>query len=162
MEDKNQEDEKQEDAETSTSEDSESTENKEEPKTVPYGRFKEVNDAKKELEKKLKKRDSGQETTTRKSSSESDDFVTKDDLERSRLRDKGYKKETVDFIMRNGGENALDDPHVAKTVESMREQSDAEDAADVDTSSKSDKHRDLTEEEINSMSAEEMRRALSQ
>lgn len=152
-------------ADSQSSEESESTENQDnESKTVPYERFREVNEQKKELEKQLKgsEEDSSQ-TTNRSSDVDGDEVVTKTDLERTRLKDKGYEKETVDFIMRNGGESALDDdPHVQAAVESMSEQSQAEKAANVDASSKSEISANYSPDELKDMSSEEMKKALSE
>jgi hypothetical protein len=65
--------------------------------------------------------------------------------------------------MRNGGEEALDnDPHVQSAVESMSEQSQAEQAADVDASSKSEISANYSPDELKDMSAEEMKKALSE
>ena len=68
--------------------------------------------------------------------------------------------EAIDFIMKNGGEEALKNPYIKKTIENMLEQKRAEAAQVAEDSQKSDFERKMTKEQMKGMSSEELEKIL--
>lgn len=78
------------------------------------------------------------------------------DLERIELIALGYKdKSELEFIMRNGGIDALEDPIVAKTLKTLKQERQAADKASVGVSSKSGVSKQYTAQQISKMTSEE-------
>jgi len=68
--------------------------------------------------------------------------------------------EAIDFIMKNGGEKALDNQYIKKTIETMQEQKRAEEAVVSEDSSKSEFEKKYTPDELRNMSAEDLEKIL--
>lgn len=68
--------------------------------------------------------------------------------------------EAIDFILKNGGQEALKNPYVKKTVDNILDQKKAEQAQITDESNKSDFQRKTTPEQLKAMSSEEMEKLL--
>jgi hypothetical protein len=78
------------------------------------------------------------------------------------LRLSGHTKEQADFIMRNGGRKALEDPFVKAALSSMKEQEEAEAAASAipDTSGMTEVERKYTPEQLKDMSRADLEKIL--
>jgi len=77
------------------------------------------------------------------------------------LRLQGYSKESVDFILRNGGVKSLEtNPYVKAAVESIREQERAEKSLPNKDSGKSDIEKKFTDEQLRNMSTAELLKVL--
>lgn len=87
-------------------------------------------------------------------SSEEDRYVRLD------LKVDGYNEDEINFILKNGGKQALEDPYVKAAVEARREQRKAEEAMVATDSNKSDIFKRFTPEQIQAMSAAEMEKAM--
>ncbi len=104
----------------------------------------------KDVEKALKKPSSSQTTSqTNQSSSESERDLIVD------LRLEGYSKSEADFILRNGGRQALEDPLVKGAIETARSKTKSLDATPSGTG-KSTTLKGYSETAVRNMSAAEM------
>lgn len=84
----------------------------------------------------------------------------KDWRERMELKVMGHQDDEIDFLMRNGGKKALDDPFVKQTISNMQTQRKAEIAA-VDTdANKSDIEQKYTADQLKGMSTTELEKIL--
>jgi len=81
-------------------------------------------------------------------------------LERLELRTEGYTPEEVDHIMGFGGRKALENPIVKAGIEKLRFDNKLANAADVDSSTKSEIERKYTEAELMAMPTEELKKIL--
>ena len=68
--------------------------------------------------------------------------------------------DALDFVMKNGGEEALKNPYIKKTIDNMLEQKKAEQAAEIGDSGKSDFEKKYSTEQLKSMSVEELEKIL--
>jgi len=68
--------------------------------------------------------------------------------------------EAIDFIMKNGGEEALKNPYIKKTIDTMIEQKRAESAVIDGDNGKSEIDKKYTQDQLKSMSAEELEKIL--
>ena len=99
--------------------------------------------------KELKKRTTENLKTNESSS------ITREDFERLELKTEGYKVAEIDFLMRNGGKSALQDKLVLSAIESQRKSEKSQDATPSGTG-KSAVYQKYTEDDLKTMSAEEM------
>ena len=76
------------------------------------------------------------------------------------LMAKGYNDDEVAFIMKNGGKKSLENPFVKSAVEGIRTQRKAEQAAQIESGSKSDISKKYTDEQISRMSSKELQKIL--
>ena len=70
---------------------------------------------------RLLKKQSKDEKPSEQSPSDESKYVTKEDLEKIRLEAKGYDEDQVNFLMRFGGSEALQDEAVQTVVKTMAE-----------------------------------------
>lgn len=84
------------------------------------------------------------------------------DMERLEIvaRNPDLDDEAVDFVMRNGGKKAFDNPFVKTAIETIREQKRAEKAIPDSDTAKSDLIQGKTLEELQAMSSEELIKTL--
>lgn len=75
------------------------------------------------------------------------------------LRLEGYSKSEADFILRNGGKSALDDPLVTSAIEAQRNKVKSENATPTGTG-KSTVYQKYTEKDLRAMSSEELEKIL--
>jgi len=68
--------------------------------------------------------------------------------------------DAIDFIMKNGGEEALKNPFIKQTIDNMLTQKKTEQAQVSEESQKSDFERKVTVEQMKNMSVEELEKAL--
>ncbi len=68
--------------------------------------------------------------------------------------------ETLNFVMKNGGVKALDNPLVKAAIQRKKEDNEAQEAVAFNTSPKSPIERRFSQEEIQSMSVADMEAAL--
>lgn len=95
-----------------------------------------------------------------KSSTKEDTSEVRSMLARLELKTDGYSEDAINFIQRNGGREALKDPHVKAAIDLIQEQKRAENSVITNETSKSDIERKFTNEELNAMSAEELDKIL--
>lgn len=81
-------------------------------------------------------------------------------LERQDLRLDGYSIEEVDYLMKNGGKEAVKDKFVMAAIQKLREQDKAEKAVVSSKASGSNMLKGLTEEQIQNMSAAELEKKI--
>lgn len=81
-------------------------------------------------------------------------------LARLELKTEGYTEDSISFLEKVGGREALKDPHVKAAIDSIQEQKKAEAAVTANETSKSDIERKFSQEEMNAMSAEELYKIL--
>lgn len=81
--------------------------------------------------------------------------------EKIELKVEGYSPEEVDFIMRNGGRNALKNDFVLKAIEAKREQIKAEKAIVSEDTSKSEIEKKYTHEQLKNMSTEDLEKLIN-
>lgn len=80
--------------------------------------------------------------------------------ERLELKVEGYKDDEIDFIQKNGGRKALENPIVKTAIESIRTQRQAESAViDTDTT-KSEVERKYTQDQLRDMPVSELEKLL--
>jgi len=68
--------------------------------------------------------------------------------------------EAIDFILKNGGEEALKNPYIKKTIDNMIEQKRVEAAQVEGDTGKSEIDKKYTQDQLKSMSAEELEKIL--
>lgn len=68
--------------------------------------------------------------------------------------------DAIDFIMKNGGEEALKNPYVKASVDAMLQQKRSEAAQIAEDSQKSDFERKVTLDQLRGMSVEELEKTL--
>lgn len=68
--------------------------------------------------------------------------------------------EALDFVLKNGGEKALENPYIKKTIDNMVEQKKAEQAVISGENGKSEFDKKYTEGQLKNMSAEELEKIL--
>ena len=68
--------------------------------------------------------------------------------------------DAIDFLMKNGGEEALKNPYIKGTIDTMLSQKRAQAAQVAEESQKSDFERKMTVEQMKSMSSEELEKVL--
>lgn len=118
-----------------------------------YARLQKEKDKVKELESQLQNKGGAPTGEPNGNGTGGSDDTWKERLE---LIARGYKDDSeLDFIMRNGGKKALEDPLVQGALLRQKEQKEAEDKVTFGTSSKSDVERNYTPEQIKNMSAKE-------
>jgi hypothetical protein len=102
--------------------------------------------------------DTSSDNITRQSSGGQDG----DKLERIELKVEGYDDEEIDFIMRNGGKDAVDDPYVQNAIEGIREEKEAEEASEAasDSGGGGEVVKGYTQEDLQDMSREELEEIL--
>ncbi len=105
----------------------------------------------KELKKQLKT-----EPKIKESSSDQEDRFA-----RLELKTDGYKGGEIDFIMRNGGPSAVNDPLVKAAIESLRKAEKSKDATPSGTN-KSPVYQKFTERDLKKMSLEELEKIVPQ
>jgi hypothetical protein len=91
--------------------------------------------------------------------------TTPTDLEKLNLRMDGYSKEEVDFIMRNGGANAITDEFVTAGIKALRDKKQKEaksEEANPSISSKSPIFKKYSEEQIKDMPLAELEKLVKQ
>lgn len=139
--------------EESTEEEAEETEEGEKnaPKTVPYERFKEVNDKLKEVTKGQKEK--GGEKVSNPSSES-------DRLDRIELKQDGYPDSVIDSIMELGGPKALKNPLVKRTADALLKEYKAEQASKISSGTRGTPKIKYTADELSKMSSEEMEKVL--
>lgn len=118
-----------------------------------YARLKKEEALRKELEAKIGKDNSGKQ-------------INSSDIEwRERMEIKlehGIKDDTeLDFIMKNGGKEAFNNPLVKIAIDRKREESVAEEKVAMNVSSKSAIERKYSPQELQAMSADEMEAVLT-
>lgn len=106
----------------------------------------------KELKKKLEPQEN---LPTNKSFSESERDLIVD------LRLEGYSKTEADFILRNGGRKALEDPLVTAAIESSRAKAKSVEATPSGTG-KSTVYQKYTEQDLKKMSASDLEKIVPQ
>lgn len=79
-----------------------------------------------------------------------------DKFERLELKVSGYPDEVVDQIISLGGKEALNDPVKKKVIDEYTKQAKAEQAAEVESSSKSGVSKKYSKEELRQMSTKEL------
>lgn len=68
--------------------------------------------------------------------------------------------DAIDFIMKNGGEEALKNPFIKQTIDNMLTQKASEAAQVAEESQKTDFERKTTNEQLKAMSSEELEKVL--
>jgi len=68
--------------------------------------------------------------------------------------------EALDFVMKNGGEKALENPYIKKTIDTMLEQKRAEQAVVSGSDGQSEVEKKFTQGQLKDMSAEELEKIL--
>jgi hypothetical protein len=121
-----------------------------------YARTKKAETTKKESDEALRKAVQEKMGTTEPKT----EFNNEDRFARIELMAKGYSDDELDFIMANGGKKALENPFVKSAVEGIRTQRKAEQAATIDSSSKSDISKRYTDAQIAKMSAKQLQELL--
>lgn len=106
---------------------------------------------------RYKKRLQGQKSAPQKS--DNSDAIQKQ-IARLELKTEGYSEESISFLEKVGGKEALADPHVKAAIESIQEQKRAEKAAVGNETAKSEIERKFSPEEIAQMSPEELYKIL--
>ena len=81
-------------------------------------------------------------------------------IARLELKTEGLSDDSINFLMKVGGREALKDPHVKAAIDSIQEQKRAENAVIQTETSKSEAERKFSPQEINAMSAEELYKVL--
>lgn len=81
--------------------------------------------------------------------------------ERMELKVEGYDDASVDFILKNGGRKALENPFVVKAIEGMKEQRLAEQAT-IDSGAKSETEKRFNPKDFAKLSADEQIKVLSE
>lgn len=115
-----------------------------------------------ELEKKIKTLES-QKEHWREKAVKVQEPVNQDDKDFKEvidLRLDGYSREEVDFLQRNGGRKALENPYVKTAIEKMREQARSEKAVVDDTSGKSEFEKKYSDADLQAMSLEELEKLI--
>ena len=75
--------------------------------------------------------------------------------------DHGIKDpQAIEFLMKNGGEKALENPFIKQTMENMLKQKATEEAQIVEETQKSDFERKVTKEQMKAMTSEELEKVL--
>lgn len=120
-----------------------------------YARLKKEEALRKELEAKVngdKAPTNGQQTT-----------VKNDDerFERLELKTEGYTSDEINFILKNGGRQALEDPYVKMAIDTAREERKTAESIAMNVSSKSAIERKYSQAELASMSADDMEAVLT-
>ena len=88
-------------------------------------------------------------------------FNSNDDrFEKIELVAKGYSDDEITFIMTNGGKKALENPFVKSAVDGIRTQRKAEQAATIESGSKSDISARYTDAQIAKMSSKDLQKLL--
>jgi len=82
-------------------------------------------------------------------------------FERLELKVDGYNDQEVDFILKNGGKKALENPFITKAIEGIREQKRAENAT-VEEGSKSTTEKRFSPQEFSKLTAAEQEKVLSE
>jgi len=80
--------------------------------------------------------------------------------EKVELRVDGYDDQAVEFIQKNGGKKALENPYILKAIEAMKEQHMAE-RATIDEGSKSESERQFNPKDFAKLTASEQIKVLS-
>lgn len=80
--------------------------------------------------------------------------------ERMELKTDGYSEKEVEFIQKNGGRAAIDDPFVKSAIESMRNQKKAEEAQVATDAPKSDIEKQYTDQQLREMKTEDLEKLL--
>jgi hypothetical protein len=80
---------------------------------------------------------------------------------RMELKVEGYDDEAIDFILKNGGKKALENPYVVQAVEAIKTKKVAEAATLGDQGQKSGIEKRFTPQEFAKLSSEEQLKALS-
>lgn len=86
---------------------------------------------------------------------ESGDYVTRQELEETRLAARGYNDDEIRFIMRNGGSEALNDKYVQASLKTMRDEQETTDAT-PSGEKKSPVYKNYTADELQGMSSKEL------
>ena len=68
--------------------------------------------------------------------------------------------DAIDFILKNGGEKALENPYIKKTIDNMLEQKRAENAQVTSDNGKSEFDKKYSAEQLKSMPSEELEKIL--
>ena len=68
--------------------------------------------------------------------------------------------EAIDFVMKNGGEEALKNPYIKQTIDNMLTQKRAEQAQVAEETQKSDFERKVSKDQMKAMSVEELEKLL--
>lgn len=76
--------------------------------------------------------------------------------EKIELKVEGYNNDEIDFIMKNGGREALKNDYVQRAIEAKREQLKAEQALVSEDTSKSDIEKKYTQDQLSKMSADDL------
>lgn len=111
------------------------------------------------LQRLLKKKSNKVEAPERKAETGTPEFVTKTDLEKFRLEAKGYDEEQIEFIMSVGGASALKNPHIVKTLNSMKEEKEQFNAQ-AQTKSQGKATRVYTADEVKAMPLEKLEKLI--
>jgi len=82
--------------------------------------------------------------------------------ERMELKVEGYDEDEINFIMRNGGKDAVEDDYVQSAIEQMREEKEAKQASDAasDSGGGAETVKGYTQEDLQDMSKEELEEIL--
>lgn len=80
-------------------------------------------------------------------------------FERLELKGDGYTKDEIDYIMKNGGQSALEDPYIKKTIDVMRDERQSDDAV-PDAGAKSAVYKKYTHSDIKGMSEAELEKII--
>lgn len=80
--------------------------------------------------------------------------------ERIELKVEGYDDKSIDFIMRNGGKEALKDPYVQNAIKAAKEQAKAESATPSDKGYGTGAFKKMTEDQIKNLSSKEIEEKL--
>jgi len=82
-------------------------------------------------------------------------------FERLELKTEGYTNDEINFILKNGGRQALEDPYVKMAIDKAREDRRNNDAIATNVSSKSAIERKYSQSDLAAMSADEMEAVLT-
>lgn len=76
--------------------------------------------------------------------------------EKMELRTEGYSDAEIDYIQTSGGRKALESPYTKAAIKTMRDEAAATTAAVETTAGKSDVEKTHTDEQLRSMSADQL------
>lgn len=136
----------------------------EDPETLK-AKIAELEEKNKQLYARVKKTDkpvkeqSKENLTTNKSSSEPP--VTRAEIERLELKTEGYTTDEVDFLMQNGGRQALKNEIAMAGIEAMRKKRKSVEATPSGTG-KSAVYQKYTAQDLRKMSAEDLEKIIPQ
>jgi len=82
-------------------------------------------------------------------------------FERLELKTEGYTNDEINFIQKNGGRQALEDPYVKMAIDKAREDRRNSEAIATNVSSKSAIERKYSQNDLAAMSADEMEAVLT-